>query len=186
ATAPGPPVTVAFSSSGADQRGALNLNADGSTLYVEYACYGASNPGWMTTVATGMSNGLSNGQTPAVVSAYSAIDTTQLVANGGKQGNGYLINGTSHLNNPVPRPGSPASFPADLTRRPPGTVTPSQDPSLYDTDPVTGARPYYSGNQVGPLSLFGPYNESSASGNTAKARDTPSTAFGPDGTAYVV
>jgi hypothetical protein len=81
-------VNVAFSASGADQRGALALNADGSTLYVEYACYGASNPGWMTTVATGMSNGLANGQSPAVISAYSAIDTTQVVANGGMWGAG--------------------------------------------------------------------------------------------------
>src|SRR5205823_949169 len=95
-------------------------------------------------------------------------------------------NGTNHLNNPVPRPGSPATFPAELTRRPPGTVTPTQDPSLYDTDPATGTRTYYTPYQVGPLSLFGPYNETSASGNTAKARDTPSAAFGPDGTAYVI
>jgi hypothetical protein len=271
-------VAVAFSASGADQRGALAINADGSTVYVDFACYGASNGGWMAAVATGMSNGLPNGQTPAVVSAYSAIDTTQIVANGGmwgaggpsidaagnvfvstgdspsgtgnplgtwgnsvlefgpsqtltltgvyspwnyptqdtidsdlgggspilinlpagstttpellatggKQGNGYLLDAGNNLNNPTARPGSPATYPADLTRRPPGTVTPSQDPSLYDTNPATGTRTYYTPNQVGPLSLFGPYNETSASGNTAKARDTPSTAFGPDGTAYVV
>src|SRR5439155_18968992 len=84
----GPGIAVPFSSSGADQRGALNLNADGSTLYVDWACYGASNPGWMTTVATGVSNGLANGQTPAVVSSYSAVDTTAVVANGGMWGAG--------------------------------------------------------------------------------------------------
>src|SRR5262249_10826838 len=66
------PNAVPFSSAGADQRGALALSPDGSTLYVDFACYGASNPGWMTTVATGVTNGASNRQTPAVMSAYSA------------------------------------------------------------------------------------------------------------------
>jgi hypothetical protein len=66
----GPGIAVPFSSSGADQRGALNLSADGSTLYVDWACYGASNPGWLTTVATGVTHGAANGQTPAIVSAY--------------------------------------------------------------------------------------------------------------------
>ena len=280
-------VAVAFSSSGADQRGALNLSADGSTLYVDWACYGSSNGGWLTDVATGVSNGVTNGQTPAVVSAYSAIDTTAIIANGGmwgaggpvldaagdvfvstgdspggtgnplgdwgnsvlefapgqtltligaytpwnyetqdtidsdlgggspilvtlptsddsttpellaqggKQGNAYLLDAGNDLNDPTARPGSPSDYPADLTSRPPGgappggtgTVTPSEDPSLYDTNPTSGTRTYFSPNQVGPLSLFGPYNESSASGNTAKARDTPSSAVGPDGTQYIV
>src|SRR6516162_4784309 len=60
---------VQFSSAGADQRGALALSPDGGTLYVDFACYGSSNPGWMTTVATGVTNGSANGQTPAVMSA---------------------------------------------------------------------------------------------------------------------
>src|SRR5262249_14210100 len=37
-----------------------------------------------------------------------------------------------------------------------------------------------------PLALFQPRNEPSASGNTAKARDTPATFTGPDGTHYVI
>jgi hypothetical protein len=81
-------VAVVFSSTGADQRGALRLSADGSILYVDFACYGASNGGWMTTVATGISNGVTNGQTPAIVSSYSAIDTTAVIANGGMWGAG--------------------------------------------------------------------------------------------------
>jgi hypothetical protein len=273
-------LAVPFSSSGADQRGALNLNADGSTLYVDWACYGASNPGWMTTVATGVTNGVANGQPAAIVSSYSAVDTTAVVANGGmwgaggpsidadgnvyvttgdspsgtgnpagswgnsllefgpgqiltivgvytpwnyqtqdtidsdlgggsaiiitlpagtstttvlaalggKQGNGYLVNAGNHLNNPTPNPNnSPAAYPASLTARPPGNLSPNQDPSLYDTS-SSGIRNYWQGfpAQVGPLSLFGPYNESSASGNTAKARDTPATFTGPDGSQYVI
>jgi hypothetical protein len=279
-TLQGTGVAVPFSSSGADQRGALNLNADGSTLYVDWACYGASNPGWMTTVATGVTNGVANGQTAAIVSAYSAVDTTAVVANGGmwgaggpsidaagnvyvttgdspsgtgspngawgnsllefgpgqiltlvgvytpwnyqtqdtidsdlgggspiiitlpagsstttvlaavggKQGNGYLVNAGNHLNNPTANPNnSPAAYPASLAARPPGTLSPNQDPSLYDTS-SNGIRNYWQGfpAQVGPLSLFGPYNESSASGNTAKARDTPATFTGPDGSQYVI
>src|SRR5438876_8020534 len=81
-------IAVPFSSSGADQRGALNLNADGSTLYVDWACYGASNPGWMTTVATGVTNGTANGQTAAIVSAYSGVDSTAVNANAGMWGAG--------------------------------------------------------------------------------------------------
>jgi hypothetical protein len=292
----GPKVPVAFvaTGNGADQRGALNLSADGSTLYVDFACYGASNPGWMTTVATGVTDGLANGQTAALVSAYSSIDTTSTVANGGmwgaggpsidpsgnvfvttgdnptntgnplgsfgnsvlefgpgqtltltgvytpwnytsqdtidsdlgggspivitlpngssttvdlvatggKQGNGYLLDGGNNLNNPtaVPTNGYTnngtvnASYPASLTQRPPGGLQPDQDPSLYDTS-TAGYRTYFTSTtapytplpgQPGPLALFGPYNEQSASNNTAKARDTPATFTGPDGTHYVI
>ncbi len=54
----------------------------------------------------------------------------------------------------------------------------------YWTRPTTkGSR---SGPQDGPLALFGPYNESSASGNTAKARDTPASFTGPDGNQYII
>jgi hypothetical protein len=266
---------VLFSSGGGDQRGALALSPDASTLYVDFACYGSSNPGWMTTVATGVTNGVSNGQTAAVMSAYSGVDsttatanagmwgaggpavdaagnvfvstgdspsgtgqtpgawgnsvlewgpgqtltltgvyspwnyqtqdtidsdlgggspvliqlpagsstTTELLAVGGKQGNGYLVNAGNHLNNPTANAnGSPAAYPASLTSRPP-VVTPNQDPSLYDPNAL---RPYFSPAQTGPLALFGPYNETSASGNTAKARDTPATFTGPDGTHYVI
>src|SRR5262249_20522619 len=81
-------VAVPFSSTGGDQRGALALSPDGSTLYADFAAYGTSNPGWMTTVATGVTNGAANGQTPAVMSAYSANDTTTTVANGGMWGAG--------------------------------------------------------------------------------------------------
>ena len=267
--------TVAFSPIGADQRGALNLSADGSTLYVDFACYNASNPGWMTTVATGISNGAANGQVPAMMSSYSGVDsptisasggmwgaggpavdptgnvfvttgdspggtgqtpgawgnsvlewgpgqtlnligaytpwnyqtqdtidsdlggsspilinlpagsstTTELLATGGKQGNGYLVNAGNHLNNPTPNAnGSPAPYPAGLTVRPPA-VSPNQDPSLWDPSAI---RSYFTPPQPGPLSLFGPYNETSASGSTAKARDTPAAFFGPDGSAYVI
>jgi hypothetical protein len=268
-------VAVPFSSTGGDQRGALALSPDGSTLYADFAAYGTSNPGWMTTVATGVTNGAANGQTPAVMSAYSGNDTTATVANagmwgaggpavdangnvfvstgdspsgtgqtpgawgnsvlewgpgqtlqltgvytpwnyqtqdtidsdlgggspiliqlpagsstttellavGGKQGNGYLANAGNHLNNPTANPnGSPAPYPASLTVRPP-VVNPNQDPSLYDPSAM---RPYFSPPQAGPLALFQPYNETSASGNTAKARDTPATFTGPDGTHYVI
>jgi hypothetical protein len=279
-TLQGTGIAVPFSSSGADQRGALNLSPDGSILYVDWACYGASNPGWMTTVATGVTNGTANGQTAAIVSAYSSVDstttnanggmwgaggpsvdangnvfvttgdapggtgnpagdwgnsvlefgpgqtltlvgvytpwnyptqdtidsdlgggspilinlptgsstTTELAAFGGKQGNGYLVDAGNHLNNPTANPNnSPAAYPASLTARPPGGLSPDQDPSLYDTT-STGVRNYWQGfsPQDGPLSLFGPYNESSASGNTAKARDTPATFIGPDGSQYVI
>jgi hypothetical protein len=266
---------VPFSSGGGDQRGALALSPDGSTLYADFAAYGSSNPGWMTTVATGVTNGAGNGQTPAVMSAYSGVDstatnanagmwgaggpavdaagnvfvstgdspsgtgqtpgawgnsllewgpgqtlqltgvytpwnyqtqdtidsdlgggspiliqlpagsstTTELLAVGGKQGNGYLANAGNHLNNPTANPnGSPAPYPASLTVRPP-VVSPNQDPSLYDPNAM---RPYFSPPQAGPLALFQPYNETSASGNTAKARDTPATFTGPDGTHYVI
>ncbi len=279
-------VAVVFSSSGADQRGALRLSADGSILYVDFACYGSSNGGWMTTVATGVTNGVSNSQTPAIVSAYSSIDTTAVIANGGmwgaggpvidangnvfvttgdappgtgnplgtwgnsvlewgpgqtltltgvytpwnypnqdtidsdmgggspilltlpagsstttellatggKQGNGYLVDAGNNLNNPTPNPnGSPASYPASLTQRPPNTESPDQDASLYEQGSA-GIRTYWTTNnqgqsvspQDGPLALFGPYNESSASGNTAKARDTPATFTGPDGNQYII
>jgi hypothetical protein len=292
----GAKVAVAFvaTGNGADQRGALNLSADGSTLYTDFACYGASNPGWMTTIATGITNGLANAQTAALVSAYSSIDTTSTVANGGmwgaggpsidpsgnvfvttgdnptntgnplgsfgnsvlefgpgqtltltgiytpwnypsqdtidsdlgggspivitlpngsstttdlvatggKQGNGYLLDAGNHLNNPtaVPTNGYTnngtvnATYPASLTQRPPEGLQPDQDPGLYDTS-VNGDRSYFTTTtapftplpaQPGPLALFGPYNEQSASNNTAKARDTPSTFTGPDGTQYVI
>jgi hypothetical protein len=267
--------TVVFSPTGADQRGALNLSADGSTLYVDFACYGATNPGWMTTVATGISNGAPDGQIPAVMSTFSGADTpaieadggmwgaggpaidangnvfvttgdspggtgqtpgafgnsvlewapgqtlkligvytpwnfqnqdtidsdlggsspilinlppgssttTELLATGGKQGNGYLVDAGNNLNDPTPNPNnSPAPYPASLTVRPP-VVAPDQDPSLYDP---TLNEPYFTPPQPGPLALFQPYNESSASGNTAKARDTPATFTGPDGTQYVI
>src|SRR5262249_3865474 len=114
--------------------------------------------------------------------------TTELAAVGGKQGNGYLANAGNHLNNPTPNPNnSPAAYPASLTARPPGNLTPNQDPSLYDTSSA-GIRNYWQGfpPQAGPLSLFGPYNESSASGNTAKARDTPATFTSADGSQYVI
>jgi hypothetical protein len=268
-------VAVPFSSGGGDQRGALVLSPDGSTLYVDFAAYGSSNPGWMTTVATSVAGGASNGQSPAVMSAYSGNDTTttnanagmwgaggpsvdasgnvfvstgdspngtgqtpgawgnsvlewapgqtlrligayspwnyqtqdtidsdlgggspilinlpsgsstttELLAVGGKQGNGYLLDAGNNLNNPTPNPNhSPAAYPASLTSRPP-VVSPNQDPSLYDPNAI---RPYFSPPQAGPLALFQPYNETSASGNTAKARDTPATFTGPDGTHYVI
>ena len=277
----GADVAVPFSETGADQRGALNLSPTGNTLYVDYACYGASNPGWMTTVATGVTNGVSNGQTAAIVSSFSSVDTTaananggqwgaggptidasgnvfvttgdspggtgnpagdwgnsvlefgpsqtlaltgvytpwnyptqdtidsdmgggspilvnlptgsstttELLATGGKQGNGYLVDAGNHLNNPTPNPNnSPASYPASLTARAPGNETPDQDASLYNTT-ATGTRTYWvspNGPQDGPLALFLPYNESSASGDTAKARDTPATFTDSAGNQYVI
>jgi hypothetical protein len=92
------------------------------------------------------------------------------------------VDAGNNLNDPTPNPTSPAPYPASLTMRPP-VVRPNQDPSLYDP---SANRPYFSPPQPGPLALFGPYNETSASGNTAKARDTPATFIGPDGTRYVV
>jgi autotransporter-associated beta strand protein len=83
---------VAFGGAGsgaADERGALNLSADGSTLYVPFASYGSSNGGWLVAVATGVTNGVSNGQTPALISAYSATDQAgTAVGNGGIWGGG--------------------------------------------------------------------------------------------------
>src|SRR5262249_62388367 len=87
-TGTGPHATVAFSSTGADSRGALVLSPHGDILYVDWAAYGTSNPGWMTAVATGVTDGAVNGQTPAIVSAYSAIDDTTTAANGGMWGGG--------------------------------------------------------------------------------------------------
>src|SRR4029077_1904427 len=102
---------------------------------------------------------------------------------GGKQGNGYLVDAGNNLNDPTANPnGSPAPYPASLPTRPP-VVRPNQDPSLYDPSAI---RSYFTTPQAGPLALFGPYNETSASGNTAKARDTPATFIGPDGTRYVI
>jgi autotransporter-associated beta strand protein len=72
----------------ADERGALNLSADGSTLYIPFASYGSSNGGWLVTVATGVTNGVSNGQTPALVSAYSTTSSIAQNANGGIWGGG--------------------------------------------------------------------------------------------------
>ena len=57
--------------------------------------------------------------------------TTELLATGGKQGNGYLLDAGNNLNNPTPNPNnSPASYPASLTQRPPNTEEPNQDASL--------------------------------------------------------
>jgi hypothetical protein len=266
---------VPFDSYDGDQRGALVLSSNGDTLYVDFACYHAANPGWVTTVATGVTKGVPNGQIPAVVSAYSAVDsdvisanggmwgaggpavdadgnlfvstgdspdgtgqtpgawgnsvlewapgqlltltgayspwnyqiqdtidsdlgggspiliqlragsstTPELLAVGGKQGNGYLIDAGNHLNNPTENPNhSPAPYPASLAVRPP-VIEPNQDPSLYDFSTL---RSYFDPPQAGPLALFQPYNERSASGNTAKARDTPATFIGPDGNHYVI
>jgi hypothetical protein len=79
----------AATSGNADERGALNLNADGSILYIPFASYGSSNGGWLTTVATGVTNGVSNGQAPGVVSAFSATDQLgTAVGNGGIWGAG--------------------------------------------------------------------------------------------------
>ncbi|HEV2969868.1 MAG TPA: hypothetical protein VGY55_07755, partial [Pirellulales bacterium] len=72
----------------ADERGALNLSADGSTLYIPFASYGSSNGGWLVAVATGVTNGVSNGKTPALVSAYSATSSIAQNANGGIWGGG--------------------------------------------------------------------------------------------------
>jgi hypothetical protein len=102
---------------------------------------------------------------------------------GGKQGNGYLLDAGNYLNNPTPNPNqSPAPYPASLTVRPP-VVNPNQDPSLYDLGAI---RSYFTPPQAGPLALFQPYNGISASGNTAKARDTPATFTASDGTQYVI
>src|SRR5262249_15278215 len=81
-------VAVPFSSSGGDQRGPLALSPDGGTVYADFAAYASGNPGWMTTVATGATNGAANGQTPAVMSAYSGNDSTATTANAGMWGAG--------------------------------------------------------------------------------------------------
>src|SRR5262249_14072491 len=110
-TLQGAGVAVQFSSGGADQRGALNLNADGSTLYVDWACYGASNPGWMTTVATGVTNGVANGQTPAVPACAWGLIPPPPVPNGGRWGAGAQpidSNGTVFVP-PGDPPGGPAT-----------------------------------------------------------------------------
>src|SRR5262249_16037 len=86
---------------------------------------------------------------------------------------------------PPPQPPPPRLPPRPA--RPPAGPPPIHAPGLY-APPPPGIRNYWQGfaPQAGPLSLFGPYNESSASGNTAKARDTPATFTGPDGSQYVI
>jgi autotransporter-associated beta strand protein len=66
---------IAFGGAGsgaADERGGLNLSADGSILYIPFASYGSSNGGWLINMKTGITNGVSNGQTPGIVTAFSA------------------------------------------------------------------------------------------------------------------
>ncbi len=88
----GPRNTIAFGGAGsgaADERGGLNLSADGSILYIPFASYGSSNGGWLINMATGVTNGVSNGQTPAIVSAFSATaQPGTAVGNGGIWGGG--------------------------------------------------------------------------------------------------
>jgi hypothetical protein len=61
------------------QRGALNLSADGSTLYVPFGAYGDGGAGWMVSVNT---------RTPALASAFAGAPTNVAFANGGMWGSG--------------------------------------------------------------------------------------------------
>ena len=84
--------TIAFGGAGsgaADERGGLNWSADGSILYIPFAEDGSSNGGWLINMKTGITNGVSNGQTPGIASAFSATaQPGTAVGNGGIWGGG--------------------------------------------------------------------------------------------------
>jgi hypothetical protein len=61
------------------QRGALNLSADGSILYVPFGAYRDNAPGWMVSVDT---------LTPKLLSAFSGAPSTAITPNGGMWGSG--------------------------------------------------------------------------------------------------
>jgi hypothetical protein len=67
------------SPSAMSQRGALNLSADGSLLYVPFGAYGDGGAGWMVTADT---------VTPQLASAFSGAPSTVAFANGGMWGSG--------------------------------------------------------------------------------------------------
>ena len=93
--------------------------------------------------------------------------TPHLVAVGGKQGNGYLLNRDS--------------MPGGLIQRPATNLTSNQDQSLLNPAPQS----YYN-NQVGPLNVFGPYSENSNQTDFAKSRTTPAFFQAADGSAYLI
>jgi len=68
-----------FQNGSQSQRGALNLSADGTVLYVGWGTYGDSGPGWLATINTA---------TPALVSSYSASPNNSSGAQGGMWGSG--------------------------------------------------------------------------------------------------
>ncbi len=102
---------------------------------------------------------------PIVVPTLSGTSTPDTIAFGGKQGNIYLVN-----RNPMPgsltvRPGCSTNAAGDLSLLPPGN------------QPQFGTR--------GPLNVFGPYTETQAGSDYARARTTPAY-FQANGTNYIV
>ncbi len=102
---------------------------------------------------------------PMVVPTLSGTSTPDTIAFGGKQGNIYLVN-----RNPMPgtltsRVGCSTNAAGDLSLLPPGN------------QPQFGTR--------GPLNVFGPYTETNAGGDYARARTTPAY-FQANGTNYIV
>ena len=68
-----------FQNGSQSQRGALNLSADGSVLYVDWGTYGDSGPGWLAAINTA---------TPALVSSFSGSPNNATGAEGGMWGSG--------------------------------------------------------------------------------------------------
>ena len=94
-----------------------------------------------------------------------ATTTPRLLVVGGKQGNAYLVDR--------------ARLPGHLERRPPCSDDSASDASLLapETQPQFGRR--------GPLNVFGPYSESDAAMDLARARSVPATFRAAAGETYV-
>jgi len=102
---------------------------------------------------------------PIVIPALSGTSTPDTIAFGGKQGNIYLVNRNPMPGNLTVRPGCSTNAAGDLSLLPPGN------------QPQFGTR--------GPLNVFGPYTETQAGGDYARARTTPAY-FQANGTNYIV
>jgi len=115
----------------------------------------------------------------------STTATPHLLAVGGKQGMGYLLD-RDHM-------------PGQLDKMPPCHYVPSDPLRPLDptADPADGSlfgpdtHSYYQSedglgvDRPGPLSLFGPYSENCTQGNNAHARSTPVYFQDSNGTSYV-
>lgn len=113
-----------------------------------------------------------SGGSPILLPDYTGAgsSTPNLVANGGKQGNAYLLNRDLFAGRLDQRP----ACNTDPTNGPP-TDTSLLGPTGYS---------YYNGSS-GPLNIFGPYSENSNQSDLAKARSTPAFFHAADGSNYV-
>jgi hypothetical protein len=102
---------------------------------------------------------------PIVIPTLSATSTPDTIAFGGKQGNIYLVNRNSMPGSLASRPGCSTNAAGDKSLLPPGN------------QPQFGT--------PGPLNVFGPYTETQAGGDFARARTTPAY-FQANGTNYIV